>query len=317
MPDRTRMRSVLVHLAAATGIFVSGSLFAQSSPMTSAFKSGDWNGFVVRSADGSVETCGATNRTPDQFPRPYVYMDTDGEVVLAVVDKRWGPWKEDLTVSVKLKIDDRTIESLDAEVVDSQGLAISLQRDSLLSAVKRGSRVSLESERGTATVDTNGISELFTALDKCVSSSAQLKDQVTAQDSQVTGATTVLTCRFSNTSSSRESLSCNNLFGTSLECKSGTTRDTSSTMTVRFDEQSRKLFGRGAATTAQFTDTQISWKEPIGEDSWRVFRIERFSGAITMYGPAIKFEGGKEGRVAGQMTRLATGECQVAKERKF
>lgn len=307
-----RRWSALAQLVAVCGMLATGGACAQSSSLMPAFKAGEWNGFVGKSADGSVEGCQATNRKPDQFPRPYVYMDTDGEIALAVVDMRWGPWPEGSTVPVRLVIDDRTIASYDAEALDPRGLAIDLQRNVLLSSVKPDSRVSIETKRGTATVAVDGLSELLNALDKCVASKPP--DSQAATD---TTTATVLTCRFGNENADREALSCNNLTGFSLECRSGTPRDTSSTLTVSFDERTQRILGRGAVKSAKFTETEISWTEPLGEGSWRVFEIERFSGAITMYGPAVKFDGGKEKRIAGQMTRLATGSCQVAKDRLF
>jgi hypothetical protein len=245
-------------------------------------------------------------------------MDADGEAFLAATDKHWGPWKEGATVPVTLAVDGRSIASLDADVVDQRGLVVALDRELLTASVVDESRVAIETARGTTTVPVNGVAELFIELEKCIASpqaqgNARIREAPAAMDSHVT----VLTCQFGNRNSGRESLSCNNLTGFSLECEAGASANTSFTMTVRFDEHNRRILGRAAVERSRFTETEISWQEPLGKDEWRVFVIERFSGAITMYGPSYEYKVAKKKRVEGRMDRLATGTCQVAKDRLF
>lgn len=304
--------SRLAFVIALVVVLATGPAWSQ----TRAFKSGEWTGSARRASDGTVQLCQASNRRPDEYPRLYVGMDADGEAFLAATDKHWGPWKEGATVPVTLAVDGRSIASLDADVVDQRGLAITLDRKLLTTTVLDGSSVAIETTRGTVAVPVNGIAELFTALEKCIAASRPHSNS-SVQEATANARITVLTCQFGNRNSGREALSCNSLTGFSLECEAGAHTSTSSTMTVSFDEQNRRIIGRGQVDAAKFTDTEIAWKEPLGKDGWRAFVIERFSGAITMYGPAVKFDGGAERKIAGQMTRLATGACQVAKDRLF
>lgn len=298
-----RRRSVAACLVAMAGVFVMRAAWAQ----TPAFTSGEWIGSARRASDGTVELCQASNKRPDQYPRLYIGMDSDGETFLGATDKNWGPWKEGITVPVKLAVDGRSVASLDADAVDQRGLAIALDRKLLTATVMDGSRVAIETKRGTVSIPVNGVAELFTALEKCIASPQAKSDapirEAPAADSRVT----VLTCKFENSSAGQTALSCNNLTGFSLECSTGGRADTS-TMTVGFDEQSGSILNRGQVRRQKFTETEITWEEPIDKKTSKVFEIERFSGAVTMY----VAKAGEQ-----SMTRVRTGSCQVAKDRLF
>lgn len=272
-----------------------------------AFTSGEWIGSSRRASDGTVELCQASNRRPDQYPRLHIGMDSDGETFLGATDKNWGAWKEGTTVPVKLAVDGRSVASLDADAVDQRGLAIALDRKLLTATVMDGSRVAIETKRGTMSIPVNGVAELFTALEKCIASPQAKSDAPIRESPAADSRVTVLTCKFENSSAGQTALSCNNLTGFSLECSTGGRADTS-TMTVGFDEQSGSILNRGQVRRQKFTETEITWEEPIDKKTSKVFEIERFSGAVTMY----VAKAGEQ-----SMTRVRTGSCQVAKDRLF
>jgi hypothetical protein len=299
------------------GLFAMQTTWAQ----TPAFTSGEWTGSVSRAADGSVETCQATNKRPDEYPRLYIGMDSNRETSLAAADNQWGPWKEGSSVPVRLSVDGREVASLEAEAIDQRALVVAIDRKLLMSTLMDDSQVAIQTARGTTTVSAAAVAELFVALESCIASPSHSSASI--REAPDTDAVTVLTCEFGNRNSGRESLSCNNLTGFSLECEGGASASTASTITMSFDEKSKRILGRGAVKRLKFTNTEISWEEFLGKDeddgkeNWRIFKIERFSGAITMYGPSFKYKVAKKVRVEDQMVRLATGTCQVVKDRMF
>lgn len=294
-PGGNRLRAVAAYLVAASSVLLIGTTSAQEL----AFTSGEWTGHVLRASDGAVEFCNATNRRPDQYPRLYIGIYSNGETVLSAVNKNWGPWKDDATVPVRLTVDGRSVSSSDAYAVDEYGLMIAPDRKQLTAAIKDGSRIAVETAHGTTSLAVNGVTELFAMLESCAAGRQSQSKTPVGEMSAANARVTVLTCQLNLEHDGSESLP---------------SAYTSRTMTVSFEEQSQRILNRGAVKSVKFTDTEISWMEPLSDERVNAYKIERFSGAITMY---VSDDGDRKQRVAGRMTSLANGTCEVTKDRLF
>jgi hypothetical protein len=298
------------------------------------FKSGEWSVGAERGESGSIEMCLARNRRQDQTPRLYVFMvASDDEAMFSIVGSNWGPWKKDTEVPIMVRIaasyiDADTATAIDGDRAGEQGLILPPGFEQLLAERPDGLRLSVETSKGAAEISVSGLKQVLTELRRCISSDAAQGTEKSQNAQLETSASTILSCKFNDRNAGRSTLSCNDMTGFSLECKSGQGPNTSSTMTVKFDEAGKNIVGRGNVDSVHFSDTTITWREPLGKDDWRVFSVERYSGTITMYGPPFIYKSPLESsreyqrkvenaRREGLMNRIATGSCEVVNERRF
>ena len=94
---------------------------------------------------------------------------------------------------------------------------------------------------------------------------------------------------------------------TTLVCNLEFRGESSGTKTVRIDTERQLVLDEDLLRPPKFTDAEIRWQVQIGDDvhGWV---LDRYAGTLTRY---VQDKG------ENTMTRLSSGSCRVAAERKF
>jgi hypothetical protein len=255
--------------------------------------------------NGTVDGCVALARTKDQQAGLGILTPQPGQTIMTLSVGATIP--NGTNESARYKIDSTDFGVRRSDVESNGTFSIVLDQDPMFDKIAGAKQVTIVLRNKIYAFDVTGSDQVFSSLKTCPTERTAAGNGIQSSNSAQTASIKTLTCTFKPAQEPRDSVSCIDLGGM-IDCSRHDRGNAEQSVDISLDENTSRILNRNVSLGPQFSESNIRWREPRGDNHFVDYELDRHSGAARIY-----FGGLKE-----QSEHLmSVGTCQVSPERRF